>query len=414
MCRRDFHLLILVLVSSILIDGAITRTATTGRSRLSNQPWAASPLLRNNFDDEGAGDQQACQCVLFYICEEATTVKNDTTCEEPLICCKTETKVISEDDTFTPAPESPESSSLASSTSTESFIDSNVPSTSSSTSTPSTESAECGIRRQNGLNEDSTGNASIDALFGEFPWMAAILRTSESSTDNTLICGASILSPYIVLTAAHCINNIDISTLRVRAGDFIINGESDERLPHQDRTVNNILIHSNHSRKVLHNDLALITVNEPFTYGDHISSVCTSINDISYATSSSYDPENCLVTGWTSVTDNTAQNKLRRVSASIMSTESCENNLRETRLGRTFKLHPSFLCAKEEQSVCKGHGGGPLVCVSRSNPNKYVQVGVVSWGVGCDRNLPGVYASLENNSEWLTTEFNNLNANRQV
>lgn len=73
MFGRVFNLLILVLVSS-MIDEAFT--ATANRVRVSNQPWAASPLLRNTFD--GADDQQQeCQCVVFYLCEDANIIKNE-------------------------------------------------------------------------------------------------------------------------------------------------------------------------------------------------------------------------------------------------------------------------------------------------------------------------------------------------
>lgn len=434
MFRRVFNLLILVLVS-LAIDEAISANfgrTTTGRNRVLNQPWAASPLLRNTFD-EANNPQKDCQCVIFYLCENNNWAENETLCEDSSqVCCKTDSPIIEDDFGLTPAPIVPDlvsstqsssvdpnvdSQSPLSSTSTESYFNSQSPLSSTSTesyvdtsssspsSTPAT--AECGIRKRN--NEQ---NSNSDISFGEFPWMVAILRTNGDSTGSTVICGGSLLSRFVVLTAAHCIYNIDINTLRVRAGDFVINGETDERIPHQERPVSSIVTHSNYSRKVLHNDLALISVNDPFTFEDHVAPACTPAADRIYANPNSYDSQNCLVTGWTRNTDNTVQNKLRRVPASVMLPENCENSLRETRLGRSFKLHPSFLCAKEQESVCKGHGGGPLVCASRSNPNKYVQVGVVSWGIGCDSNLPGVYASLETNAQWLRTEFSNLGSSR--
>ena len=46
---------------------------------------------------------------------------------------------------------------------------------------------------------------------------------------------------------------------------------------------------------------------------------------------------------------------------------------------------------------CNGDSGGPLVQFS-SEENKYVQIGIVSGGIGqCgDPNFPGVYVRLEN------------------
>jgi len=53
----------------------------------------------------------------------------------------------------------------------------------------------------------------------------------------------------------------------------------------------------------------------------------------------------------------------------------------------------------------QGDGGGPLVCVvkeKKSTQQKYIQVGIVSWGIGCgDENVPGVYSSLVSNYQWI-------------
>lgn len=53
----------------------------------------------------------------------------------------------------------------------------------------------------------------------------------------------------------------------------------------------------------------------------------------------------------------------------------------------------------------KGDGGGPLICAlngGKENKKKYVQVGIVSWGIGCgDENVPGVYSSLQANIQWI-------------
>lgn len=53
----------------------------------------------------------------------------------------------------------------------------------------------------------------------------------------------------------------------------------------------------------------------------------------------------------------------------------------------------------------QGDGGGPLVCAAKDGSydgKKYLQVGIVSWGIGCgDENVPGVYSSLLANSQWI-------------
>merc|ERR1711890_19914 len=60
----------------------------------------------------------------------------------------------------------------------------------------------------------------------------------------------------------------------------------------------------------------------------------------------------------------------------------CEASLRRTRLGGKFQLDNSFLCAGgvPGKDTCKGDGGSPLVCPSKTFPNRYVQAGIVAWG----------------------------------
>ena len=56
-----------------------------------------------------------------------------------------------------------------------------------------------------------TGNAQFgkhDTQFGEWPHMCALLRQIDlGATEKVLtyICGASLIAPHIVLTAAHCV-----------------------------------------------------------------------------------------------------------------------------------------------------------------------------------------------------------------
>lgn len=48
----------------------------------------------------------------------------------------------------------------------------------------------------------------------------------------------------------------------------------------------------------------------------------------------------------------------------VVKHKTCQDKLRQTRLGRLFELHRSFMCAGGEagKDTCKGDGGSPLVC----------------------------------------------------
>eukprot|EP00584_Thalassiosira_punctigera_P001900 CAMPEP_0172545162 /NCGR_PEP_ID=MMETSP1067-20121228/15152_1 /TAXON_ID=265564 ORGANISM="Thalassiosira punctigera, Strain Tpunct2005C2" /NCGR_SAMPLE_ID=MMETSP1067 /ASSEMBLY_ACC=CAM_ASM_000444 /LENGTH=162 /DNA_ID=CAMNT_0013331851 /DNA_START=61 /DNA_END=546 /DNA_ORIENTATION=+ len=58
----------------------------------------------------------------------------------------------------------------------------------------------------------------------------------------------------------------------------------------------------------------------------------------------------------------------------------------------------NMICAQDYgEDSCQGDSGGPLVVRRRSRD---VQVGIVSWGIGCaDEDFPGVYARISSQYE---------------
>lgn len=392
-------------------------------------------------------DPGQCICVPFWQCldyqqtpvapAEEENVENIINprfrCEPPDFCCPptsiNHTTVVTD---FTPViTPSPSPYTTADTTTQPSGSDVRVPVTPESPVPPSPSvEQECGIKGKNAASESdidsvieigtkitNVNDANAETYFGEFPWMVALFRTNGySSNGGELICGASLLSPYIVLTAAHCVNNIDMSLLRVRAGEYVIGSEENEAYSHQDRTVNAVHIHPNYNPKRLYNDMALLSVNEPFRYDAHINSICAPLAGSDFVAPNSYKPFSCWASGWgkSNFTDKNIQLKLKKVELPIVNRDECQSRLRTTKLGSKFTLDSSFLCAGGEPGYdsCKGDGGGPLFCATRSNENKFIQVGIVSWGVGCGSRIPGIYASLEANSDWLTTEINTMSVFR--
>merc|ERR1712080_561944 len=88
---------------------------------------------------------------------------------------------------------------------------------------------------------------------------------------------------------------------------------------------------------------------------------------------------------------------LKEIDLPVVDNYQCEASLRRTRLGGKFQLDDSFLCAGgvPGKDICKGDGGSPLVCPSKTFPNRYVQAGIVAWGIGCgEQGIPGVYGDV--------------------
>ena len=119
-----------------------------------------------------------------------------------------------------------------------------------------------------------------------------------------------------------------------------------------------------------------------------------------------YDPTKCVAIGFgrDQFEGGEYQNIMKQVDLEEVPAKECQKKLRKTRLGRWFRLHSSFTCAGGKPGVdtCRGDGGGSLSCPLLSDPTRYVQVGIVAWGIGCgQRGVPGVYASVSKLLEWI-------------
>merc|ERR1712048_1396430 len=51
------------------------------------------------------------------------------------------------------------------------------------------------------------------------------------------------------------------------------------------------------------------------------------------------------------------------------------------------------------KDACTGDGGSPLVCQAQSG--RWTVVGLVSWGIGCASDLPGVYVDIAHYRDWI-------------
>ena len=62
------------------------------------------------------------------------------------------------------------------------------------------------------------------------------------------------------------------------------------------------------------------------------------------------------------------------------------------------------MCASRfGKDACQGDSGGPLI-LKGGDSSQDIQVGLVSWGLGCANTiLPGVYARVSNQIEWITS-----------
>ncbi|XP_053960408.1 uncharacterized protein LOC128864680 [Anastrepha ludens] len=264
----------------------------------------------------------------------------------------------------------------------------------------------CGYRNPDGVGFRITGDKEGESQFGEFPWMVAILRDEVigGETLNIYECGGAVIAPNVVLTATHCVLNLDPSVLVARAGEWDTQTKQ-EVLPHQDARVKEIIRHEQYNKGALYNDVALLILETPYYWEENVRPICLPEPD------ANFDHSRCYATGWGKDKfgkDGTYQLILKKIDLPAVPRDTCEANLRKTRLGKFFNLDKSFLCAGGEKGkdTCKGDGGSPLVCPDPNNPNRYYQAGIVAWGIGCGvENVPGVYANVPYLRNWINEKL---------
>merc|ERR1712198_122455 len=272
---------------------------------------------------------------------------------------------------------------------------------------PAKDHLQAKVWRRNGAGVGARiqGFTEGESQFGEWPHMCAVLhdkKLDNGESANLYKCGGSLIARGVILTAAHCIQDFKPypNQLKVRCGEWDTQHQT-EPYAHQDRQGVDVRIHPEFDRRNLANDFALIFLEKDFDLDFHVDTVCLPQPNQVY---NSYAP--CYATGWGKDrfgSEGEYQVVLKEVDLNVVDNNQCQNLLRSTRLGKRFKLHPSFMCAGGEgKDTCKGDGGSPLVCPSSFDPDTYEQVGIVAWGIGCgEKGIPGVYASVSEAVCWI-------------
>ncbi|XP_050420468.1 phenoloxidase-activating factor 2-like isoform X2 [Adelges cooleyi] len=272
--------------------------------------------------------------------------------------------------------------------------------------------AGCGVWNPYGVGFTITGNDNNEAQFGEFPWMVSIREEDDYTLSRNSVCGGSLVHPKVVLTAAHCVYGKNPKSLVVRAGEWDTM-TTNEPIPHQNIKVDKIVMHEKYDDIMAYNDIALILVSKPFKLTENIRTICLPNTGFENGL------ERCFASGWGKDSKSVIRSNqaiLKKIELPIVPRSACLDELRKTRLGESFELHESFICAGGEdgKDTCDGDGGSPLMCPIPEYPDKFHQSGIVSWGIGCGQNnIPGVYTNVAKFRNWIDKQMNKHNLDKQ-
>ncbi|XP_056139420.1 ST14 transmembrane serine protease matriptase a [Lampris incognitus] len=229
-----------------------------------------------------------------------------------------------------------------------------------------------------------------DAEEGEFPWQASLHIKNFGH-----VCGASIISPRWLVTAAHCVQD-DGKTRYSQPGIW----EAYLGL-HVQRQVKNSIVKRNLRQIIPHpyyndfnfdNDIALMELDSPVTYSDYIRPICMPSPQHVFPTGNSV-----WITGWGATREGGyGANVLQKAQVRIINSTVCNRLM-------GGQLTSRMMCAgvlSGGVDACQGDSGGPLS--SPSSGGRMFLAGVVSWGDGCARrNKPGIYSTVTMFRGWI-------------
>lgn len=254
-------------------------------------------------------------------------------------------------------------------------------------------------------------------------------------------CGGSLIAENIVLTAAHCVANrpfVDgreqkvIKDRRIRIGTLNLkNGGTTY-------AIDSIVVHGGYNPGVVYNDVAIIRIKPDRSTRPRQNTADVSpimLPDQYSGPMLLYDGDPVSWYGW-GVTGETAlrntgmmevdgnlveqehPNILREGEMTILARDKCKN-----RQGYS-KVSSFMLCAvtpdgPRDQTLgdhtftCLGDSGGPIV--RKLGNDKYLQVGVISWAVGCGANdNPSVSANMFRYDNWVRAAISKFESGKRV
>ncbi|XP_050692193.1 trypsin-1-like [Eriocheir sinensis] len=238
---------------------------------------------------------------------------------------------------------------------------------------------------------------------GALPWQVSL------QMGNHHFCGGTLVAKDLVVTAAHCTIDFDMSEVRVLTGAW------DLRKKHAYRHHRIVKVSMGpYNSDTLQNDIALLWIEEEMRTASN--------NDLPHGSPVSIETrketnrgQRCTISGWGRVSSGgDLPNVLLAADVQVQDDEACQKIFSDQTF---FSIFPSNLCAGGgARDACQGDSGGPLVCCEdSSNIESCHLAGITSWGIGCaTKGIPGVYTEVAYFTDWIKEEAKTRNNGRDL
>jgi secreted trypsin-like serine protease len=239
------------------------------------------------------------------------------------------------------------------------------------------------------------------ALSEEWPWAAFILAADAKGEGFS--CSGTVIAPNLVLTAGHCVEDIETGKKTPAAQYVVVTGSSDIRdaALRQVSKVSRTIIYPTFNRFKVHGDAGLLVLSTP-----------TTVPAVSLAgpTDAALLAPNTptFIAGW-GLSGTLRKLKrtpvLRRGATFVQERLYCRDHARAY---YPFFNYSSQLCTITPPGfsigTCHGDSGGPALAFREDGTP--VQIGITSLGAAdCDTHLPDIFTRIDRIYPWIAEQI---------